>query len=75
MLLGRTTDGLHLYRYRYIGDSSLYVGVMAQEVAKRRPAAVSRADNGYLQVDYGQLGLAFLTYRDWVARYPSRAIN
>lgn len=75
VLLGRTTDGLHLYRYRYIGDSSLYVGVMAQEVAKRRPAAVSRADNGYLQVDYGQLGLAFLTYRDWVARYPSRAIN
>ncbi len=75
VLLGRTIGGLHLYRYRYIGDSTLYVGVMAQEVAKRRPAAVSRVDSGYLEVDYGQLGIAFLAYRDWMKRHPSRAAS
>lgn len=75
VLLGRTVGGLHLYRYRYIGDSTLYVGVLAQEVATRWPAAVSQADSGYLQVDYGQLGIAFLTYRDWMKRHSSRTAS
>ncbi|WP_315832889.1 caspase family protein [Bradyrhizobium prioriisuperbiae] len=75
VLLGRTDGGLHLYRYRYIGDSTVYVGVLAQEVARRRPAAVSQAASGYLQVDYGRLGIAFLTYRDWMKRHSSRAAN
>jgi uncharacterized caspase-like protein len=71
--LGRTPDGLPLYRYRYIGDDTFYVGVMAQEVAAVVPAAVSQMDDGYLQVDYGRLGLAFLTWRDWVQRHPADA--
>jgi hypothetical protein len=48
---------------------------MAQEVAALVPAAVSRMDDGYLQVDYGQLGLAFLTWRDWVGRRPADAAD
>jgi hypothetical protein len=73
--LDRTHNGLRLYRYRYIGDDTLYVGVMAQEVAALVPAAVSRMDDGYLQVDYGRLGLAFLTWRDWVGRRPADAAD
>ncbi|HEY0851133.1 MAG TPA: caspase family protein [Bradyrhizobium sp.] len=70
--LGVTERGLRLYRYRYIGDDTIYVGVMAQEVAQRVPAAVSRGDDGYLQVDYRLLGLDFLTWRDWTLRHSAR---
>ncbi|WP_271572229.1 caspase family protein [Bradyrhizobium sp. CCBAU 11386] len=73
--LGQTGSGLRLYRYRYKGDATLYVGVMAQEVAQRVPAAVSPGLDGYLQVDYGLLGLEFLTYRDWIARNPVSELN
>ena len=74
-MLSRTDNGLRLYRYRYIGDATFYVGVMAQDVIEKVPAAVSRADNGYLEVDYGLLGFQFLTYRDWVKLNPFSANN
>lgn len=45
-------DGLNVYRYRLIGDIVDRVGLMAQEVAKKYPMAVSRGKNGYLRVDY-----------------------
>ncbi|MCO5130272.1 MAG: caspase family protein [Xanthobacteraceae bacterium] len=64
--LTRTRGGFQLYRYRYIGDDTFYVGVMAQDIARQMPAAVLVADDGYLQVNYGLLGIAFLTYSDWV---------
>ncbi|MCK1391005.1 caspase family protein [Bradyrhizobium sp. 1] len=73
--LGRTGSGLRLYRYRYKGDATYYVGVMAQDVAQRLPAAVSPAPDGYLQVDYGRLGLEFLTYHDWIARHSASELN
>ena len=68
--LTRTAGGIHLYRYRYRGDATFYVGVMAQEVAQQVPAAVSTGVDGYLQVDYGLLGLEFVTYHDWMVRHP-----
>ncbi|MBR0936627.1 caspase family protein [Bradyrhizobium jicamae] len=58
-------NGLQLYRYRYVGDSTYYVGVMAQDVAKRVPAAIDRGPHGYLRVDYGMLGLKLLTFTEW----------
>jgi uncharacterized caspase-like protein len=73
--LGQTHGGLPLYRYRYIGDDTFYVGVMAQEVTARVPAAVSQADDGYLQVDYDMLGLKFLTWRDWAIEHPTGVTN
>lgn len=66
--LDRTHDGLQLYRYRYLGSDTVYVGVMAQEVARRLPNAVTRGAHGYLQVDYQQLGVEFLTFDQWTAR-------
>lgn len=75
MALGRTAGGLNLYRYRYKGDATFYVGVMAQEVARLAPAAVSSGVDGFLRVDYGLLGLDFLTYRDWIGRQPHSDID
>jgi uncharacterized caspase-like protein len=73
--LGRTRDGLQIYRYRYIGDDTYYVGVMAQEVAERLPDAVTRGKDGYLRVDYARLGLTFMTFEEWSRRNASAVNN
>lgn len=46
------SDGLGVYTYRLVGDIVDRVGLMAQEVIKKYPFAVSRNRNGYLRVDY-----------------------
>ncbi|MBI4367736.1 MAG: tail fiber domain-containing protein [Deltaproteobacteria bacterium] len=69
--LGTRDDGLGLYRYRYLWSDVEYVGVMAQEVALVRPDAVVRGADGYLRVNYAQLGLAFQTWSEWAA-LPAR---
>lgn len=55
---GTTVLGLPLYQFEYKGKSGLFSGVMAQDVLKVAPAAVSVAPNGFYQVDYGMLGIA-----------------
>jgi outer membrane immunogenic protein len=68
-LIGRRGDGLGLYRYRYLWSDTVYVGVMAQEVALLHPEAIVRdALDDYLRVDYGRLGLKLTTLREWDAR-------
>jgi len=65
-LIGRRDDGLGLYRYRYLSNDTVYVGVMAQEVALLHPEAIVRnALDDYLRVDYGRLGLRLLTLAEW----------
>ena len=68
-LVGRLDDGLGLYQYRYLWSDTVYVGVMAQEVALIHPEAIVRGvlDN-YLRVDYGRLGLKLMTLPEWDAR-------
>jgi outer membrane immunogenic protein len=57
-LVARRSDGLGIYRYKYLWSDDVYVGVVAQEVALIRPDAVARDPlHGYLSVDYGRLGL------------------
>jgi uncharacterized caspase-like protein len=73
--VGRAPDGLRLYRYRYIGDDTFYVGVMAQEVAEREPDAVMRGKDGYLRVDYGKLGLRLLTFKEWTRQQAASSEN
>ncbi len=51
--VGETHDGQQLYSYRYIGDSEPRVGLLAQEVEKRDPAAVVDL-GGVLAVDYNR---------------------
>jgi len=52
--------GLNLYEFNYKWDDRRYIGVMAGEVQKVYPEAVSDLGGlfeGYLGVDYGMLGL------------------
>ena len=66
-LLGVLDNGLGYYRFSYLGSAKAYVGVIAQEVQRLMPRAVTRGDDGFLRVDYRSLGIRFLTYRDWLA--------
>jgi hypothetical protein len=67
VLLGHLANGLGYYRFSYIGSDRAYVGVMAQEVERVMPDAVTRGGDGYLRVYYDKLGVTFRTYRDWLA--------
>jgi hypothetical protein len=51
-----TENGHQVYEFNYIGSDSKYIGVMAQDVEKYMPEAVSEID-GYKAVNYGMLGL------------------
>jgi len=61
-------NGIKLYRYRDRWSPTVFVGVLAQEVAQVIPEAVSKDADGYLLVDYRRLGLQLRTYRDWVEK-------
>lgn len=52
--VGETDDGLAIYTYRYKGGDTYHMGVMAQDVEKVKPDAVSEF-HGYKAVDYGRL--------------------
>jgi hypothetical protein len=67
VLVGRLDDGLGYYRFVYNGGHTAYVGVLAQEVERVAPEAVTRGADGYLRVSYDLLGLPFETYAQWVA--------
>lgn len=56
--IGKTNDGQNLYSYKYKGDDEPQIGLMAQEVEKRRPDAVVNTPSGYKAVNYDKaLGL------------------
>ncbi|MBR1279902.1 DUF3300 domain-containing protein [Bradyrhizobium sp. AUGA SZCCT0283] len=67
VLLGHLANGLGYYRFSYLGGSKPYVGVIAQEVQRLVPEAVTRGPDGYLRVHYEQLGLKLRSYTDWLA--------
>ena len=67
VLLGHLANGLGYYRFSYLGSTRPYVGVIAQEVQRLVPEAVTRGSDGYLRVYYEKLGLKFRTYSDWLA--------
>jgi len=52
--VGKTDDGLNVYRYKYKGSPTVHMGVMAQEVQKKKPEAVHKV-GGFLAVDYGAI--------------------
>ena len=63
--LCETANGIQLYSFRYLHDSTLYVGVMAQDLLTTHPDAVIVAADGYYRVDYAQLGIRFQTFDTW----------
>lgn len=53
--VGKTDDGLPLYLYRYKGESDLApgrLGLMAQDVEKKKPEAVFEMPDGHKGVNY-----------------------
>jgi len=55
--VGVAANGLPLYTFKYLGGDAVYRGVMAQDVMKIMPEAVSTMPNGYLAVRYDMLGM------------------
>ena len=51
--VGELHDGQNVYAYRYKGDSTPHLGLIAQEVERTNPDAVSTHPSGYKMVDYG----------------------
>jgi hypothetical protein len=52
--VGETDEGLPVYTYRYKGGDTVHMGVMAQDVQKKKPEAVHNV-GGLLAVDYGAI--------------------
>ena len=54
--IGETNDGLPIYSFKYNGDDRTQIGLMAQDVEKKKPEAVGLAPasdgNMYKTVDY-----------------------
>ena len=50
--VGRLDNGLPVYRYRYRAGGPPEIGLMADDVARRRPEAVGRDAEGLMAVDY-----------------------
>ena len=55
--VGTTAHNLPLYTFRYIGKDGQYEGVMAQDVLKVMPEAVSAGEDGYYRVNYNMIGI------------------
>ena len=56
---------LPLYSFKYLDDDTEYVGVMAQDVLKVRPDAVTTGKDGFYRVSYAKLGLRMVTKAEW----------
>jgi hypothetical protein len=54
--VGMTRDGMPLWQWRYRGSRAVFEGVMAQDVAQRRPDALITRPGGLMGVDYTRLG-------------------
>lgn len=51
--VGALDDGTPVYTYRYAHGGPVHMGVMADEIEKTRPGAVSTGDDGFCRVNYG----------------------
>jgi len=69
--VARAGNGLGLYRFRYNWSDQQYVGVMAQEVEKIAPAAVTRGQDGFMRVNYELLRLKLMTWEEWLTSRPA----
>ena len=66
-LIGKE-NGFPLYSFQYVWSNIYYVGVMAQDILRLRPAAVTRTERDVLMVDYGMLGLKMRTLEEYHAQ-------
>lgn len=52
--IGTTEDGMGIYSFKYKGSPKTEIGLMAQEVKKKKPGAVKKRPDGLFAVDYGK---------------------
>nr|WP_236773356.1 tail fiber domain-containing protein [Agrobacterium tumefaciens] len=53
--IGRLSNGLNVYRYRYLWGKEVHVGLMADEVRRVVPDAVVKHATGFDMVDYSKV--------------------
>lgn len=53
--VGITNAGLPVYTYRYIGEPTVHMGVLAQDVANSQPHALGPVVEGFMSVNYGEV--------------------
>lgn len=63
--LGTLSNGLTLYRFKYLWSDTDMVGVMAQEVLNVAPDAVITGEDGFYRVNYDKLGISMMTFDEW----------
>ncbi len=61
-------SGIKVYRYKYLWSEVEYVGVIAQEIAKQYPEAVTVDKWGYYKVYYSRIDIDFITYAEFKKR-------
>jgi hypothetical protein len=54
-LIGKSPSNINIYKFNYIGDSTVYEGVIANEL----PWLSVKDANGYLTIDYNQIDVEF----------------
>ena len=52
--IGETKDGLGIYSFKYKGSPKTEIGLMAQEVKKKKPGAVAKRPDGLFAVNYAE---------------------
>ncbi len=57
--LGTLENGLNVYKYNYLSDPIVHMGVMADEVAQIMPEALGPVILGYNTVDYSKIEMRF----------------
>jgi len=57
--IGKSIDGYNIYKFRYNNSTQEYIGVMAQEVQRKKPKAVAKLNNDTYMVDYSQIDVEF----------------
>ncbi len=50
--VGWLNDGTPIYRFRYLDNDTMHIGVMAQDIVEDRPEAISFDPEGFMMVDY-----------------------
>ena len=57
--IGKSIEGYNIYKFRYNNSTQEYIGVMAQEVQRKKPEAVAKLNNDTYMVDYSQIDVEF----------------
>ncbi|ANL41440.1 tail fiber domain-containing protein [Rhizobium phaseoli] len=57
--LGQSPSGLGIYEFSYLGTSTRWRGVLAQDVLGKKPDAVHRLSGGLMAVDYSKIDVGF----------------